>query len=755
MSMQIDDDTLNSFRVMENIMSMHADGKDKNILFDKLLAHLLEVTGSNAGIVAELVEKDGRHFHEFVSFKLPNNEISQGMKDHVNMMGGYYISGMKKSSLLSQVYRNDEFIIKNKNQMQIDYSSLPIDHFKMENFIGVPINNNNIAYGCICLANKSNNQCPSDYTIETYKKIEPFKKICGLLFHCFNMISRESIYEQIIDNISIPIVVYKGSCRYDKNRNIEDIVRDYRCVMVNKAFCQRSCPIECDPLTQVKNHTLFESFPKFKKTFIVLKNIKKMFDEKQTQIIECVEYEDYLFSKSQYQFKFYFVDDMTFILSFDDISDKIKAKQTAEDTAKSKEEFIANISHEMRTPLNGIMGYTALIMDTPLNEYQKDCFTTIRECSMNLLFRVNDLLDLSKLTAGKMELLEEDFSLPDCIHTSYNVNSLDAKNKKLDVAYFIEPDVPNIIKGDCHKLQQILVNLLSNAMKFTDNGKINTHIKLINDSTTNAKLDVRNRYTIEFTVSDTGIGITEKDLKKLFTPFNQLHPNDRINNGTGLGLVITKKLSKLMGGDITAESVHGKGSKFIFYIKVQGNDVNPKSSEQERQIMENKRVMVVDDNEMNRIMICSFLVEWGMTPISCSSAKEALFYVERNFMKFDLILVDIRMPCKDGNQLADEIYKINPTIPLIALSSVLLRTNQISPEFKYYLTKPIKRQKLKQICIDTFTDLSDSKSNLQSDSSEDDILDDLNIETNSRFIKDQSNIENTIATIATSFKQIF
>lgn len=695
-------DTLDFLKMLQNMITMYTQGEDKRNLFDNLLVHLTNLTGSTMGVIAQLIKKDGKKFHEFVAYKLDSDKFSDGMKQYVDRMGGYYIStGDERShSLLARTYNSNEYVIQ--NEIDVDYSKLPKGHFKIENFLGIPLRIQGIQYGMICLANREIDNQSCDYEDSTYDIIKPFGELCGLLLHSFQLSTLKSIYERIVHNMSDPMVVYKGVCSYKEGMNIEDIINEYRCIIINKAFCERTCPVDTQVFDRVKDHTLFESFPGFKMSVQILDKIKKMFLTKESQSINCIEFEDYLFTKSQYQFKFCYVDDTTFIMSFDDISDKIKAKQIAENTVKSKEEFIANISHEMRTPLNGIIGYTALIRDTPLNEYQKDCFGAIRECSMNLLYRVNDLLDLSKLTAGKMELHEEDFSLPDCISASHDVSSLDAKDKKIDVAYFIEPDVPNIIKGDAHKLQQILINLLTNAIKFTDGGKINTHVRLIDDTSTRQKIDVRGRYTIEFTVSDTGIGIEQENIEELFTPFTQIHSKDRVNDGTGLGLVITKKLCELLGGNIRVESIFGKGSKFIFYIKVKGNDVVQISSAQEKQILGKKKIMVVDDNEMNRVMICSFLNDWGMIPISFSSAKEALFYVDKDIINFDLALLDIKMPHKDGNQLATEIYQKNNKLPLVAISSVLLPSHKINKRFKFYLTKPVKRKKLKQICLDIF-----------------------------------------------------
>lgn len=708
--------------VIQNLMNMYSRGEDKQIIFDKLLKHIVVLTDSRNGLISKLINKDGQKFHHIVSY-ISDEKVSEGMMNFIQDKGGYYITDNENSLLHKTYICTDDYLIDNDCFIDTTKNSrMPEDHFTIKRFFGVPLKHCGETYGIVCLTGKN-----SIYTKTVFDKIEPFLEICNLLLHSYNVSALESIYKRIVQNLDVPITVYQGSVPFNTSGDVTSILSDYRCIIVNKSFCKRACPPDKEVIVQLQNRTLFDSFPNFKAYQELLDAILLTFRSKDSQTIECISYEDYLLSKSQYQFRFCYVDDQTFIMSIDDISDDIRAKQVADNIVKSKEEFIANISHEMRTPLNGIIGYTALIMDTTLNEYQKDCFATIKECSMNLLYRVNDLLDLSKLTAGKMEIMEEDFSLPDCISASYDVNSLDAKQKNIEMSYFIEPDVPNNIRSDSHKLQQILVNLLNNAIKFTDRGKINTHVRIIDDPITGQKLDARRRYTIEFSVSDTGVGIREEDFEKLFIPFNQLHDVNSESSGTGLGLVITKKLCELLGGDIKAESIYGRGSKFTFQIKAQGNDVRTFNNDEEESLLRHKKILVVDDNEINRVMICSFLSEWKAIPISCSSAKEALFYVEKGIIKFDLALLDIRMPHKDGNELAMNISQVCPDLPLVALSSIPLPPDQINKNFRYYLTKPIKCKKLKSICIDIFYGKRDNN-NINSDEnseSDDNIVNNL------------------------------
>lgn len=694
-------------KVLQTIMNMFFKGSDRYDVFCTILDHVMKVTNSNSGFVGIVTKKDNKHIHEIVCHRY-EGDMSNDVKVCKELNRDHIIVNSKTSqytSLLDRVVGCNTYIIVNRKDINIDYKNLPKDHMKIKNLLGIPLKLNNNTLGTIILCNRTiDGGVDIDFVDDVYLQIEPYVDVAKLIFNSYYLGALLSIYDKIVHNLTIPIIVYQSIKSYNSDsEDIKNYLTSCRCIIANKCFLDKVSDLDkSHNNVNVQNKSFFETFPNVANNQTILSCIKQMLTDKSNTNIESIVYEDYYLNSSEYQFKFCYVDDFTFIMSVDDIAKELLAKQVADNVAKSKEEFISNVSHEMRTPLNGILGYTALILDTPLTEYQRDCFLTIKECSMNLLYRVNDLLDLSKLTAGKMELFEEDFSLPDCISISYDVNSIDAKKKNIEMAYFIEPDVPNLIRGDSHKLQQILVNLLSNAIKFTDKGKINTHIKLVNDETTHSKLDIKNRYTLEFKVSDTGVGIKQDDIPKLFQTFSQLeNSNDKITYGTGLGLVITKKLCELMGGSIRVESVYGKGSSFIFTVKLKGNLLNEVFDEDDLDAINGKKVLVVDDNEMNRVMVCSFLSDWHASPISCSSAKEAIMYIERNIIEFDLAIIDIRMPHKDGHELAIDIHNIKPDLPLIALSSALSPTNQ-SNHFKYYLTKPIKQKNLKQICINLF-----------------------------------------------------
>jgi len=342
--------------------------------------------------------------------------------------------------------------------------------------------------------------------------------------------------------------------------------------------------------------------------------------------------------------------------------------------------FIAGISHELRNPLNGLSGNLQLMMHTDLNTPQKQYLNSMHNCCLQLIKIVNDILDFSKLSAGTMVLSNECFSISTIKNDINDIIGQKLKEKKQKCNYTISEDIPTYIVLDNQKLLQVIINLISNSSKFSNvSADIYVSIIKLPDS------------KLEISVIDFGIGISKDDIKKLFTKFTQLGLKQGIE-GTGLGLIISKKIVELMGGTISVESTLGYGSTFSFIIPYKEVLDYEKEIKKDIKKLKNKTVLVVDDNVDNRILISDMLFDWGMNPVVCSSGIEALRYVTGNRYDFSLGLIDICMPEMSGIELAKQIKTEKPIFPLIALSS--LESFVDTRNFDYKLDKPINKIQL-------------------------------------------------------------
>lgn len=377
-------------------------------------------------------------------------------------------------------------------------------------------------------------------------------------------------------------------------------------------------------------------------------------------------------------------------------------KQNLSDS-EERNMFAANISHELRTPLNVSINMNLLLKDEfelvknliPMDAVKRieDYIDTVHHSDTLLLSQINDLLDYTKLMGQKLILRKDAFSITDCIESTLRLHKQNAKHKNINLLFEIDPDVPSQVLGDSERLTQVLVNLVSNALKFTNEG----HIKIKAWSSNNDDDDCT---TLHFDVSDTGIGILDENKPKLFQAFKQLDSSHtKRYGGTGLGLVICKKLCQLMGGDISLkESDFGKGSTFQFYIKVIQTDETLTLKKFDSSSLKGKNVLIVDDDTNNLNILVQYLIDWEMTPIMASSGEAALTYIKKNF-KFDIALLDIRMPKMSGIELANKMKSThNVLYPILGLSSVGTNLVGISI-FDDMMEKPIIREKLCKMMI--------------------------------------------------------
>ena len=712
---------------LTTVQKMYTMGESRENVFEYFLKSMTTLMSCDYGFVAELIMKDGSDDDTDVFRTLAVKGINKKRKtdDFINNDVAQY-DIPTSHDLFTDVFEQRPYTLKEKELK----SNTLFGWHKLKGMLIVPFLEKQIVTGVIVLA--SNKKClwESD---EKFNRILPIKYICASLLKGFRTQSLKEIYENIVNYISLPILVFtkdsvnnwvSKDCDEQKHKkpvkSFSEIdinhfsLSFFNCIVCNDAFEELSNGQHIHKSNLIGKY-FYDCFPNMIDNSQIQKRWLDMWKTGEKTSIDAINFYDKYVKENLYSIEFNKLDQRTFMIIMSPVCDQLRAKELIEDVAKSQEEFVAKISHELRTPVHAILSIVSLLYDTQFAKQSGEAADDFRkklqmmsESSVTLCSLIQDILDYTQLESKSLKVSYTTFDLSECIDNALTMVSSESRRKGLSILKFISNSVPLCLVSDPKRLKQILVNLLSNAVKFTNSGSIELSVSTKNPRSSN------NLCLIQFAIKDTGVGISSNDKKNLFKPFSQVGNSDE--GGTGLGLVISKHLANLLGGDIWVESKVGRGSTFYFTIKTRMCGFE---SVQEfyGPILKEKHILLIDDNTKSRNQIVSYLIDHQIKTTSVEDGNLAIKYLQaNNIYNFDLIIVD--------SKYVEQVKKYHDQIITIIDSESDSEESDISTSGRYgitisdnsitdddmtacnYVRRPVDKVQLLQLCYSCLAKLN-------------------------------------------------
>ncbi len=626
---------------------------DPRQLFEELLNALLELTKSEYGFIGEILnDSSGQPFLKtFAVTNIAWNETTRAFYEKYSSEG---LEFHNLKTLFGHVITTGKPVVANDPLNDPRRGGLPKGHPDLNAFLGLPFHAADVFVGMIGIANR-----PGGYDQGVIDFLSPYLATCASIIQAYRNDQRRRLAEKqlvrseqrirsIVENVIDAIITI----------NEKGLVQTFN-PAAEKIFGYSASEIvgqNIKIIVPAPHKDLHDGYiRRYLETgeYRIIGKTRELFGMRKDSTLFPME-----ISVSEMKLG----DDVSFIGIVRDISERklieselIKAREAAEKANRAKSDFLAVMSHEIRTPMNGILGMTQLALDTDLTQEQRDSLNLVLYAAESLLSIINDILDFSKIEAGKLELDYSDFDLRGRLQEIIQALSVRASQKRLELILWVDEDVPEIVTGDLGRLRQILINLMGNAIKFTEAGEILIKVSL------QSKID--EQVELKFDINDTGIGIPYEKQQVIFRPFTQVDSSTtRKYGGTGLGLAITAQLVELMQGKIWVDSKLGKGSEFHFTCRmgIRPFSVSP-TRQQELNLVRSVKILVVDDNDTNRIILEKTLTKWGMLVSAADSGSTALEMINSSLEKgdrFDIVLVDVMMPGMDGFEFSSMVRDI-------------------------------------------------------------------------------------------------